>query len=79
MNTTHEIPATGNEAWGFYGCLREQAEAAWEEQCRQILLGCIDSMEALSLEMLSYALALPSLEEHTLRSVFEEMQALEQI
>ena len=57
----------------------EQAEAAWEEQCRQILLGCIDSMEALSLEMLSYALALPSLEEHTLRSVFEEMQALEQI
>ena len=29
MNTTHEIPATGNEAWGFYGCLREQAEAAW--------------------------------------------------
>ena len=29
MNTTHEIPATGNEAWGFYGCLRERAEAAW--------------------------------------------------
>jgi hypothetical protein len=29
MNTTHEIPTTGNAGWGFYDCLREQAEAAW--------------------------------------------------
>ena len=36
MNTTHEIPATGNEAWGFYGCLRERAEAAWPIAMRAI-------------------------------------------
>jgi hypothetical protein len=56
-----------------------QAEAAWEGQCRKILLGCIDSMEALSLEMLEYSLALPNLKDHNLRSVLEEAETLEQI
>ena len=29
MNTTTQIPATQNDAWGFYGTMNEQAEAAW--------------------------------------------------
>ena len=28
MTTTH-IPATQNEAWGFWGTMNDQAEAAW--------------------------------------------------
>jgi hypothetical protein len=27
--TTHRIPATQNEAWGFTGSMNEQAETAW--------------------------------------------------
>jgi len=57
----------------------QQAEAEWEKHCRHILLSCINSMEALSLEMLSYALSLSNLHEHKLRSVLEEMEALKQI
>lgn len=29
MNTTTPILATRNDAWGFYGTMEEQAEAAW--------------------------------------------------
>ena len=29
MNATTQIPATHNDAWGFYGTMNEQAEAAW--------------------------------------------------
>ena len=29
MNTTTTIPATENEAWGFWGTMNEHAEAAW--------------------------------------------------
>jgi hypothetical protein len=29
MNTTTQTPATQNDAWGFYGTMNEQAEAAW--------------------------------------------------
>ena len=29
MTTTTQIPATENDAWGFYGTMNEQAEAAW--------------------------------------------------
>ena len=29
MTTTHSIPATQNDAWGFFGTLDDQAEAAW--------------------------------------------------
>ena len=29
MNTTNQIPATQNEAWGFWGTMNEQAAAAW--------------------------------------------------
>jgi hypothetical protein len=57
----------------------QQAEAEWEKHCRHILLSCINSMEALSLEMLSYSLSLSNLHEHKLRSVLEEMEALKQI
>lgn len=55
------------------------AAKAWEERCRIILISCIDSMEALSLEMLIYALGIADLEEHNLRSVLEEAETLEQI
>ena len=27
--TTHNIPASRNEGWGFNGCMNEHAEAAW--------------------------------------------------
>lgn len=29
MNATSPIPATQNDAWGFYGTMNEQADAAW--------------------------------------------------
>jgi hypothetical protein len=29
MNNQTPIPATTNDAWGFYGCLRDRAETAW--------------------------------------------------
>ncbi len=29
MNTTHPIPATRNEGWGFHGTMREHAVEAW--------------------------------------------------
>ena len=29
MNATTQIPATQNDAWGFYGTMNEQADAAW--------------------------------------------------
>jgi hypothetical protein len=29
MNTNHQIPATQNEAWGFWGTMNEHASAAW--------------------------------------------------
>jgi hypothetical protein len=29
MNATQTIPATQNEAWGFYGTLNEHAHGAW--------------------------------------------------
>ena len=29
MNTTTQIPATQNDAWGFWGTMNEHANAAW--------------------------------------------------
>ena len=29
MTTTQQIPATQNDAWGFFGTMHENAEAAW--------------------------------------------------
>ena len=29
MSNTKHIPSSTNETWGFYGCLQEQATAAW--------------------------------------------------
>ena len=29
MNAATQIPATQNDAWGFYGAMNEHAEAAW--------------------------------------------------
>ncbi len=29
MNTNTNIPATQNESWGFWGAMKEQANAAW--------------------------------------------------
>ena len=36
MSNTNPIPTSTNESWGFYGCLREQAEAAWPLAMRAI-------------------------------------------
>lgn len=29
MNTNQQMPATQNDAWGFWGAMNEQANAAW--------------------------------------------------
>jgi hypothetical protein len=29
MNTTQQMPATQNDAWGFWGTMNEQASTAW--------------------------------------------------
>ena len=29
MTTTHQIPATHNDAWGFWGTMNEHASAGW--------------------------------------------------
>ena len=29
MTTTHQTPATQNDAWGFFGTMNEHADAAW--------------------------------------------------
>ncbi len=29
MNTSTQIPASQNDAWGFWGTMNEQAQAAW--------------------------------------------------
>ena len=47
MNTTYAIPATGNESWGFYGCLREQAEAAWPLAMRAIAEATGEPLESV--------------------------------
>jgi len=45
MNTTSQNPATQNEAWGFYGSMDEQAQAAWP-----LALSAISGATGLSLE-----------------------------
>ena len=36
MSNTKHIPSSTNETWGFYGCLQEQATAAWPLAMRAI-------------------------------------------
>lgn len=36
MNNTNPIPATQNDAWGFWGTMNEQANAAWPQACTAI-------------------------------------------
>lgn len=36
MNTTTQIPATQNEAWGFWGTMNEHASTAWPLAMRAI-------------------------------------------
>ncbi len=36
MTATHQIPATRNEGWGFYGTLGEHAAEAWPLAIRAI-------------------------------------------
>ena len=40
MNTDNQIPATQNEAWGFWGTMNEQAtsEAVWDAGWHQVYL-----------------------------------------
>lgn len=45
MNTTSKNPATQNEAWGFYGSMDEQAQAAWP-----LALSAISGATGLSLD-----------------------------
>jgi hypothetical protein len=36
MTTQQTIPATQNEAWGFWGTMNEHAGAAWPQACAAI-------------------------------------------
>jgi hypothetical protein len=48
MNTT-TIPASTNEAWGFYGTMREQADAAWKIALPAIAKATATEFEAVRL------------------------------
>ena len=45
--TTTTIPASTNEAWGFYGTMGEQAEAAWPMALTAIAIATDASQEGV--------------------------------
>ena len=47
MNATTPIPATQNDAWGFYGTMNEQAEAAWPLAMTAISNATGESLESV--------------------------------
>ena len=49
MTTTTQIPATENDAWGFYGTMNEQAAAAWPIAMTAISDATSQPLESVSL------------------------------
>jgi len=47
MTTTQPIPATRNDAWGFYGTMNEHADAAWPIAMTKISQATGQTLEAV--------------------------------
>ena len=47
MNATTQIPATQNDAWGFWGAMNEQANAAWSIAMTAISQATGESLDAV--------------------------------
>ena len=47
MTTTTQIPATQNDAWGFWGAMNEQANAAWPLAMTAISQATGESLDAV--------------------------------
>ena len=47
MNATTQIPATQNDAWGFWGAMNEQANAAWSNAMTAISQATGESLDAV--------------------------------
>ena len=47
MNATTQIPATQNDAWGFWGAMNEQAGAAWPIAMTAISQASGESLDAV--------------------------------
>ena len=47
MNATTQIPATQNDAWGFWGAMNEQANAAWPLAMTAISQATGESLDAV--------------------------------
>ena len=47
MNATTQIPATQNDAWGFWGAMNEQANAAWPIAMTAISQASGESLDAV--------------------------------
>ena len=47
MNATTQIPATQNDAWGFWGAMNEQANAAWSIAMTAISQATGESLESV--------------------------------
>jgi hypothetical protein len=46
MTTTTQIPATQNEAWGFWGTMTENAAAAWPTAMTSIVEATVQPLDA---------------------------------
>ncbi|MDP2431805.1 MAG: hypothetical protein Q8O33_07220 [Pseudomonadota bacterium] len=51
MTTTHTLPATQNDAWGFFGTMNEQADAAWPLAMRAVAEATGQSLETVRIFM----------------------------
>lgn len=49
MNTSQQLPATQNDAWGFWGTMNEQADTAWPLAMTAISNATKESLESVRL------------------------------
>ena len=49
--TTNQIPATNNDAWGFFGTMNEHAEAAWPRAMNAVADATGQSLETVRIFM----------------------------
>jgi len=47
MNTSQQLPATQNDAWGFWGTMNEQADTAWPLAMAAIANATGESLESV--------------------------------
>ncbi len=51
MTTTHPMPATQNDAWGFFGTMNEYADAAWPIAMHAVAEATGQSLETVRIFM----------------------------